>query len=451
MMMNFRHWLVRLLFLLAFANTGMPGAKEAPVSFRKQIAPILIKKCQSCHGPKKAKGKYRTDSYKNILQAGAGDLPGITPKDLGMSELYYRLVTEGEDERMPADADPLPREEIRLFKSWIEQGANYDAKDTTSPLSEIVPLPVHPQAPDKYPGSLPVTALTFSQNGKLLFTSGYHEVLVWDIEKRSLVHRIGNVAERTYDLEISPDNKWLAVASGNPGRLGEVRIFDQETKQLISVPSRANDVCLNTAFSPDGKSMALGDADGTIKVIGVPSWSTAMKISNHSNWVYSLRWSNNGQKFISGSKDKTAKIFSVKEGKRLVTYSGHWDEVKDVYILPDGNRALSGSSDKELILWNPNDGKKVKEVAKFYSAVLQLALHKNQMFVLLEEGQITHYDRSGLNWRKVREIRDGISKPSLTLAVSPDGETLAVGGQDGRVTILQVEDGKVAWSFESKP
>jgi WD40 repeat protein len=113
-------------------------------------------------------------------------------------------------------------------------------------------------------------------------------------------------------------------------------------------------------------------------VIGVPSWSTAMKISNHSNWVYSLKWSKDGQKLISGSKDKTAKIFSAHEGKRLVTYSGHSEVVKDVFILPDGNRALSGSSDKQLILWNPNDGKKVKEVAKFSSAVLQLAIYKNQ-------------------------------------------------------------------------
>ena len=93
-----------------------------PVSFSKDLAPILLTKCQSCHGPKKAKGKYRVDTYLQAMDKGASDNPGFTPRNLDESEVYYRLITDDKDERMPSEGDPLSKEQIALFKRWIEEG-----------------------------------------------------------------------------------------------------------------------------------------------------------------------------------------------------------------------------------------------------------------------------------------------------------------------------------------
>ena len=42
------------------------GVRAAdPVSFRKSIAPILINNCLACHGPKKAEGSYRVDTFED--------------------------------------------------------------------------------------------------------------------------------------------------------------------------------------------------------------------------------------------------------------------------------------------------------------------------------------------------------------------------------------------------
>ena len=426
-------------------------ASEELVSFRKEIAPILLNKCQSCHGPKKAKGKYRTDTFANLVKAGASDVPGITANNLDKSELFYRLTTEDKDERMPADADPLPREEIELFRKWIKQGAQYDAKHETTPLTDIVPPPIHPKSPDKYPASLPVTALCFSPDGELLFSSGYHEVLVWDVKEQKLMARIGNVAERTYSLDISPDGTSLAIASGNPGRLGEVRIFQLADKLLKAVPARAGDVCMDARYNPHGNELAVADADGNIRVLDTGSWDTKFKISNHSDWVYSVRWSPDGNHLISGSRDKTAKVFSGMDGKRVVTYSGHQGAVQSGSILPDGKHALTVADDKRLSLWKIEDGKKVKDVATFSSPLTELVIYKDQLFALVEQKQLALFKKEGEEWKKVKDLRNGFTDSTLSLAVHPDGKTIAIGSFDGKITYLNIEDGQVIGSYLGVP
>src|SRR5688572_10971403 len=44
----------------------------APVSFSRDLAPILADKCLTCHHEKKAKGRYRVDTFEQLFKAGEG-------------------------------------------------------------------------------------------------------------------------------------------------------------------------------------------------------------------------------------------------------------------------------------------------------------------------------------------------------------------------------------------
>jgi hypothetical protein len=86
--------------------------KVSPVSFSRQLAPILADKCLTCHQEKKAKGRYRVDTFEQLLKAGdSGDKP-VVASEPGASLLYFRLVTHDEDERMPQKDDPLPAAQV---------------------------------------------------------------------------------------------------------------------------------------------------------------------------------------------------------------------------------------------------------------------------------------------------------------------------------------------------
>ncbi|MEO2024022.1 MAG: c-type cytochrome domain-containing protein, partial [Pirellulaceae bacterium] len=166
--------------LLSVLGTATVAHAEDPVSFRAQIAPVLINNCLACHGPKKAEGGFRVDNYERLLSEGDSGSVGVKGKDIEASELLRRLVSEDKDERMPLESEPLTAEEITLFRRWIIEGAPNDAPDPKAPLSTIVPPPIHPDPPETYPSSLPITALVFSPDGKELLVGGYHELTVWN-------------------------------------------------------------------------------------------------------------------------------------------------------------------------------------------------------------------------------------------------------------------------------
>jgi hypothetical protein len=109
-----------------------PAAGEKLV-FANLIQPIFAAKCNKCHGEEKQKGDLRLDTYEFTMAGGSESaekknniVPG-KPAD----SLSYQLVISAEDEDMhmpPEGKDQLTKEEIAIFKWWIEQGASATLK-----------------------------------------------------------------------------------------------------------------------------------------------------------------------------------------------------------------------------------------------------------------------------------------------------------------------------------
>src|SRR5260370_36037715 len=79
----------------------------------------------------------------------------------------------------------------------------------------------------------------------------------------------------------------------------------------------------------------------------------------HSAWISSLAYSPDGKQLASGSADKTVKIWTIPSGEELATLRGHTDYVSSVAISPDGKLLATGSFDKTAKLWQlaTNEGK----------------------------------------------------------------------------------------------
>jgi WD40 repeat protein len=443
-----------LMTLICLPAAGLLSQTESrteqEVSFKRDIAPILLAKCESCHGETKTKGKYRVDTYKWLSKKGEGGVPGITRGDPGKSELYFRLSTHDKEERMPPEAGPLPPPELEMFRNWILQGAEYDGGDPDAQLSSIVPPPVHPHAPSQYPAALAITALAWAPGGHLLYSSGYHEILVWDSGTKKLSARIRNLAERTYQIQFSPNGKQLAAASGNPGRLGEVRVFDVATGNLLSVPVRATDVCFDAQFSPDGKWLAAAGADGKVRIVDTSSWKIHLTITNHSDWVFTVRWDQAGNRIITSSRDQTCKVFDLRNGKRIMTYPGHTGAVQAAEFHPDGKHAVSLGIDKRLTVWNLEDGKKIKDIANFPTPPTQMLQAGTNLFAVMEHRQITQFVVDGNSWKKALEFKDGYQDAPLSAAYPGKDDVLASGCYDGRI-LIHSKEGKEIAKLLAKP
>lgn len=422
-------------------------AAQEPVSFRKDLAPILQESCLACHGPKKAEGGYRVDSFERVTKAGDSGSPGFEAGKLEESEAFRRMTSTDPSDRMPLEADPLPAEKIELFKRWLTEGAKFDGPSPTADLVTIIPPPTHPDPPEAYPFPMAVTALTFTPDGQQLIVGGYHELTVWNPADGALLRRIKNVGQRTYALSLSPDGKLLAVGCGAPGRLGETRIFDPASGELKNVFGATGDVVLDVMFSPQGDRLAVAAADGIVRVFDVASGSESLTINSHSDWVTAVAWNADGSKLVTGSRDKTAKVFDAKTGELLVTYSGHGQPVKGVAFHPEGTEVYSSGGDNKIHRWQIAEAKKTAEVG-FGGEVHKLVRGADFLFATSADKTVRQFDAK--SHAQVRSYA-GHTDWALSVAFHPETKRIAAGGFDGSVRVWNAEDGAAITNFIAAP
>ncbi len=112
-----------LFVLLPWPAFQAPAAEPERADFARDVRPILERSCWKCHGPEKQKGGLRLDLRTAALGVGDSGSRAITPGKADESELIRRVETADVEERMPPKSDPLGRDEIRVLRAWIDQGA----------------------------------------------------------------------------------------------------------------------------------------------------------------------------------------------------------------------------------------------------------------------------------------------------------------------------------------
>src|SRR5262245_2447963 len=179
-----------LAVLLLVADVNLARAAEQP-SFRREIAPLLAAQCVTCHGPEKQKGGYRVDSFVRLMQKGDSGEPPVVPGVPASSELFRRVTASDADDRMPQKADPLSTEAIERLRRWILSGAPFDGNNPEQPLAEMVEAGPHPTPPAAYAFPVPIQAVAFAAEDRLL-AGGFYELNLWTLTGR-LIRRIPNL------------------------------------------------------------------------------------------------------------------------------------------------------------------------------------------------------------------------------------------------------------------
>jgi WD40 repeat protein len=438
--MPFRLTLLALLLVPALALAE-------PVSFKRDVAPLLLNNCLACHGPKKAEGGYRIDTLERAMAAGDSTQPGFIAKDLEGSEAFRRIVSSDKAERMPLDGDPLPPEQVDVLKRWLEEGAAFDGPDPKAALASYIPPPTHPAAPEAYRGTLPITAVEFSPDGSQLVVGGYHELQFYNPADGKLIRRVANVGQRTYAVHYSPDGQLLAVACGAPGRLGEVRIFKPDSGELVRVLGMTSDVVFDCAFSPQGDRLAIAAADASVRIFNVADGAEQLTITSHSDWVFAVAWKGDGSQLATASRDKTAKVFDAKTGELLITYSGHNQPVRGVAFHPEGAEVYSSGSDNKVHRWKIADAAKTKETG-LGGEIYKLAAAGEFLLIPSADNKVRQFKAK--EQEQVREF-PGAKDWVLSTAMHLGTKRIAGGTFDGQVFVWNADDGAVVTSFFAAP
>src|SRR5688572_5069652 len=134
-----------------------------------------------------------------------------------------------------------------------------------------------------------------------------------------------------------------------------------EPKIRIEGPFNSG-IVYSVAFSPDGKTLASGSGDKTIRLWEVNTGRLIRALSGHGGTVRSVAFSPDGKMIASGSEDKTIKLWQVSTGKHIRLFNGHTGNVYSVAFSPDGKTLASSSeegNDSALRLWDVNTGRPI--------------------------------------------------------------------------------------------
>jgi WD40 repeat protein len=207
-----------------------------------------------------------------------------------------------------------------------------------------------------------------------------------------------------------------------------------------SVFTEILDRIMSVAFSPNGKLLATGDADGQTYLWQVEDGKLLFACVGHSGWVRSVAFSPDGQTLASGSEDQTVKLWDVHNGECLKTLQGHSGRVRAVAFSPDGQTLASGSEDQTVKLWNVPDGKYLKTLQGNSSWIWSVVFSPDgQTLATSSEERVKLWDVHNGECLKTLQGHTGWVQ---SVVFSPDGQTLASGSSDQTVKLWDVHNGE---------
>ena len=110
------------------------------------------------------------------------------------------------------------------------------------------------------------------------------------------------------------------------------------------------------AVTPDGRRVASGASDNTLRVWDLASGIELRRLEGHSDEVMAVAMTPDGRRAVSGSRDHTLRVWDLESGIELHRLEGHSGDVMAVAMTPDGQRAVSGASDSTLRVWDLESG-----------------------------------------------------------------------------------------------
>jgi WD40 repeat protein/tRNA A-37 threonylcarbamoyl transferase component Bud32 len=298
-------------------------------------------------------------------------------------------------------------------------------------------------------------AVAFSGNSLTLLTAGQDAtVRLWNLaggRPREQFPLRGPVG-MTDAVAFSPTGHLLAVAHDGDS---VIRVWELTRNKVALLEGQGSGYWLD--FAPDSPRLAsAGTTDNLVQVWDLDSRHGADDLPPQSQRMLALAFSPDGKLLATSSMDSTIRLWSLsgpkpKEWRRL---TGHRQPVHALAFAPDGQTLCSASSDQTIRLWKVEEGQQPRVLGDQSASTLAISPDGKTLATgghdTANHGTIRLWEiGDGPPREKRTALARSHTKPVTRLLYSADGETLISAGEDGQVILHGPISGQTikSWQF----
>lgn len=312
-----------------------------------------------------------------------------------------------------------------------------------------------------------IRTIQFNYDGSILASGGDDNVvLLWDVNSKKILRRLEGHTSRIWTVSFSPDRKTFVSGSDHQSiKLWDVSYADDSTRDIQGK-------CLKTiqgytrgvrsiSFSPSVGLLASGSDDGIVRLWKLDQCKKKTNYSDccvellgHKGRVWSVAFSSTGKYLVSCSDDNTIRLWKTSSGSCRIL-KGHTDWVRAVAFHRYKEIIASGSDDNTVRLWNINSDE-CSVLEGHTDWVRAVAFHpKGQILISGSDDQTVSISDSPIKIWDIKKLKNIDIKLEYTsgirsLSISPNGDFLAVAGDQSDIFIWSLDEDGIPYGQPKK-
>jgi serine/threonine protein kinase len=245
-----------------------------------------------------------------------------------------------------------------------------------------------------------------------------------------------------WSLAISKDGKNLALGADD----GTVKFWDIAAERVDWTLNAHRGPIWTLALSPQGDYLATGSDDGQAKIWNLKTQEEVRALA-HTDGVRAVAFHPDGKKLLTGSRIGIVKVWDVRTGAEIIKIDGHdGKSVVAVAFAPDGKTMASASGDKTIKVWDSISGQEKLTLRGHENAVFGIAFSPTGRYLVSGS-----WDRTVRLWdlasgSQIAKLA-GHTQDVWSVDFNPEGTLFASTGEDQMVRIWDVESKKEVGAF----